>query len=342
MVWLPGWRPISLWNVLLKKYFWVVNLVVIGVCAAFAGRAAGHIVEGAYLAGDDLQGADAPLGAAAGDQGARQGAATSSSRATSSARGCVPPKPATTTERDGVERAGPSRRCSSSWSRRWCARATTNWSMAVIRDMSTKEKDPEMFHRGSVIGSSGATSVNVSPPSGSTSATPAGSSTSSSTAALRRRWRRTRRRQRQRAALNPRARRHRQGRQLHRQRLHRRPRAGREAAVEHHHAGDRGALRAVDQGRQAQRLQAVRDPPAARSSASIGLQNGDTIKAINGNEMTTPGRGARRSTPSCATPATCRCRSSGAARPSRWTTRSDERTKRRRATERRGPRWSRH
>ena len=42
-------------ELLLKKYFWVVNLVVIGICAAFAGRAAGHILEGAYLAGDDLK-----------------------------------------------------------------------------------------------------------------------------------------------------------------------------------------------------------------------------------------------------------------------------------------------
>ena len=42
-------------ELLLKKYFWVVNLVVIGICAAFAGRAAGHILEGAYLAGDDIK-----------------------------------------------------------------------------------------------------------------------------------------------------------------------------------------------------------------------------------------------------------------------------------------------
>src|SRR5262249_30670200 len=40
-------------ELLLKKYFWVVNLVVIGICAGFAGRAAGHILEGACLADDD-------------------------------------------------------------------------------------------------------------------------------------------------------------------------------------------------------------------------------------------------------------------------------------------------
>ena len=42
-------------EILLKKYFWVINLVVIGICAGFAGRAAGHILEGAYLAGDDIK-----------------------------------------------------------------------------------------------------------------------------------------------------------------------------------------------------------------------------------------------------------------------------------------------
>src|SRR5438477_13189799 len=40
-------------DVLLKKYFWVVNLLVIGICAMFAGRAAAHFLEGAYLAGSD-------------------------------------------------------------------------------------------------------------------------------------------------------------------------------------------------------------------------------------------------------------------------------------------------
>lgn len=40
-------------DVILKKYFWVLNLVVIGVCAGFAGRAASHVLEGAYLAAED-------------------------------------------------------------------------------------------------------------------------------------------------------------------------------------------------------------------------------------------------------------------------------------------------
>ncbi len=36
-----------------------------------------------------------------------------------------------------------------------------NYSMAVIRDMSTKEKDPEMYRRGSTIGASAASVYRV-------------------------------------------------------------------------------------------------------------------------------------------------------------------------------------
>src|SRR5262245_43039029 len=32
-------------DVILKKYFWVVTLVAIALCALFAGRAASHLVE---------------------------------------------------------------------------------------------------------------------------------------------------------------------------------------------------------------------------------------------------------------------------------------------------------
>jgi len=39
-------------DVLLKKYFWVVNLTVVGLCAFFAGRAVTHALTSKYLAGD--------------------------------------------------------------------------------------------------------------------------------------------------------------------------------------------------------------------------------------------------------------------------------------------------
>jgi general secretion pathway protein C len=142
-------------ELLLKKYFWVVNLVVIGICAAFAGRAAGHILEGAYLAGDDIK---APLRHAAlpplSKLHDKSGDAVVSRDIFCS--GCVPPKPTATSEN-----ATPS----NEWTKTtlqlelvstMVCPSDENYSMAVIRDMSTKEKDPEMYHRGSTIAATGA------------------------------------------------------------------------------------------------------------------------------------------------------------------------------------------
>jgi general secretion pathway protein C len=146
-------------EILLKKYFWVINLVVIGICAGFAGRAAGHILEGAYLAGDDNK---APMRHSApapvtkvheknGDVIVARDVFCS---------GCVPPKPTTATD------AAPS----NEWTKTtlqlelvstMVCPSDENYSMAVIRDMSTKEKDPEMYHRGSTITPSNATVYRV-------------------------------------------------------------------------------------------------------------------------------------------------------------------------------------
>ncbi len=42
-------------DVLLKKYFWVVNVAVVGVCMVFLGRASTHFIEASWLAGDDAR-----------------------------------------------------------------------------------------------------------------------------------------------------------------------------------------------------------------------------------------------------------------------------------------------
>lgn len=149
-------------EILLKKYFWVVNLVVIGICAGFAGRAAGHILEGAYLAGDDIKApqrhAPPPPAAKLHD---KSGEVIVSRDIFCS--GCVPPKPTTPT---GGDSAAPSNEWTKSTlqlelvSTMVCP-SDDNYSMAIIRDMSTKEKDPEMYHRGSTIGSTGATVYRV-------------------------------------------------------------------------------------------------------------------------------------------------------------------------------------
>ena len=147
-------------EILLKKYFWVVNLVVIGICAAFAGRAAGHIVEGAYLAGDDVK---APVRHTAPPPPSKlhdKGGEMIVSRDVFCS-GCVPPKPVAS-----AENAAPSNEWTKSTlqlelvSTMVCP-SDDNYSMAVIRDMSTKEKDPMMYHRGSTMAPSGATVYRV-------------------------------------------------------------------------------------------------------------------------------------------------------------------------------------
>ncbi len=148
-------------ELLLKKYFWVVNLVVIGVCAGFAGRAAGHIVEGAYLADDDAKAASAvrhappPAPTKLHDKG---GDLIVSRDIFCS--GCTPPKPVATTE------AAPSNEWTKSTlqlelvSTMVCP-SDDNWSMGIIRDLSTQQKDPGMFNKGATIGSTGATVLKV-------------------------------------------------------------------------------------------------------------------------------------------------------------------------------------
>ena len=146
-------------EILLKKYFWVVNLLVIAICAGFAGRAAGHFVEGAYLAGEDIK---APAHHAAPAQQQKLHAKDGELIVTRDifCSGCVPPKPTATADAP----------ISNEWQKTTLQLELVStmvcplddaYSMAIIRDMSTKEKDPEMYHQGSIIGATGAEVVKV-------------------------------------------------------------------------------------------------------------------------------------------------------------------------------------
>ena len=149
-------------DVVLKKYFWVVNLMVIGVCAGFAGRAATHALEGAYLAGDDARPAihHAPppppprLHGKDSDEIVRRNVFCS---------GCAPPPPPVATDGSGGPSSNDPQKSALQIelvSTMVCP-SDDAWSMAVLRDLSTKEKDPAMFNRGQAVFSSGATVVKV-------------------------------------------------------------------------------------------------------------------------------------------------------------------------------------
>ena len=148
---------------ILKKYFWVVNLIVIGVCAGFAGRAAGHLVESAYLAGDDVKQPmnRHPVLAPPPKVHAKDGETITKRDIFCS--GCAPIEP---------EKPQPGGEPSNEWTKTTLQIELVStmfvpdddkWSMAVMRDMTTKEKDPEMFNKGMTIGTTGATVEKVLP-----------------------------------------------------------------------------------------------------------------------------------------------------------------------------------
>jgi general secretion pathway protein C len=150
-------------ELILKKYFWVVNLLVIGICAGFAGRAAGHFVEGAYLAGDDAKSpvrrfTPPPMPPKV---HGKEGDLIISRNIFCS--GCAPIKPVD----KGPGGEGPTDNTPQKTSLQLELVSTMvcpdddNWSMAIIRDLSTQQKDPGMFAKGAIVGESKAEVLKV-------------------------------------------------------------------------------------------------------------------------------------------------------------------------------------
>ena len=148
-------------DVLLKKYFWVVNLAVIAICAAFAGQAATHFLTSALLAGDDAKPTvrRAPPPPPAKMHGKESEEIVKRNVFCS---GCAPVVPVATSATPGADSNDPQKTSLQLElvSTMVCP-ADDAWSMAVLRDLSTKEKDPAMYHRGQTVGATGATIVKV-------------------------------------------------------------------------------------------------------------------------------------------------------------------------------------
>jgi len=150
-------------EIILKKYFWVVNLLVIGICAGFAGRAAGHFAEGAYLAGDDIK---TPVRHAPPPPPPKVHGKEADAIVTRNVfcSGCAPIKPVETTAGGAPSDSSPQK---TSLQLELVSTMVSpddeEWSMAIIRDLATQQKDPGMFNRGATIGTSGATVKKVLP-----------------------------------------------------------------------------------------------------------------------------------------------------------------------------------
>lgn len=151
-------------DLLLRRYFWVVNLVVIGICAGLVGRAASHVVEGAYLVGDDVKPPSyrRPSVAPAAKTHGKETDGILDRNVFCSA--CVVvAKSSGDGKADKGETSNEPQKTTLQLelvSTMVCPSDET-WSMAVLRDLSTKEKDAEMFSRGKKIFATTAVVKNV-------------------------------------------------------------------------------------------------------------------------------------------------------------------------------------
>jgi type II secretory pathway component PulC len=127
---------------------WMARLAVAGLCGIFAGKALARYVEGAYLVGDKNQRPHAPL------RIETRGKNTDEIiRRNVFCSGCAP------------EPVDPDRIAKTTLpleliSTMVCP-SDDAWSMAVIRDLSTRERDAQMLNRGRAIFKTNAVVVKV-------------------------------------------------------------------------------------------------------------------------------------------------------------------------------------
>ncbi len=147
-----------------RKYFWIVNLMALGLCAALLGRAASHVVEGAYLTGADDAKVPAVRRNSTSPATKTHGkVAEDIVRRDAFCSGCTPVVKA----EDKAATPGTSSNEPQKTSMQLELVSTMvsfdddAWSMCVLRDLSSKEKDAEMFNRGRKVFATGATIKSV-------------------------------------------------------------------------------------------------------------------------------------------------------------------------------------
>jgi general secretion pathway protein C len=153
-------------DLLLRRYFWVVKLVVVGLCAGLAGRAASHVFEGAYLVGDDVAKTAPAFRHVAPPptvkpRGKEIDTVVSRNLFCST---CTPPKTVESPKSGGPTSNEPTKTTLQlELVSTMIVPSDDSWSMAVIRDLSSKEKDSEMFNRGKKIFQTTAVVTKVEP-----------------------------------------------------------------------------------------------------------------------------------------------------------------------------------
>jgi general secretion pathway protein C len=141
-------------DVVLKKYFWVVNLTVIALCAMFAGRAFSHVLVGAFLAGDDPPRPKARLAAGGAQPKTHDKATDAIVKRNLFCSGCAPVVE-TPAGGGGSDGGDPNQISKSSLQLELVSTMVSpdddEWSMAVIRDLSDDHKDVAMYNRGKKV-----------------------------------------------------------------------------------------------------------------------------------------------------------------------------------------------
>jgi general secretion pathway protein C len=145
-----------------KRGFWIVNVVVVGVCAGFAGRAAAHFVESASLVGGAEQAAPGRHRPLPLEPSARAKDGEAILRRNIFCSGCAPTKPAPDPRPIGSTAPQPTSLQLELIST-MIVRSDERFSMAIIRDLSTKQKDTGLFNKGAIIGATGAEVLEVRP-----------------------------------------------------------------------------------------------------------------------------------------------------------------------------------
>ncbi len=142
-------------DVLLKKYFWVITLLVIGLCAGFVGRAASHIIEQTWLAPDES--VQQPTFHRPFQPVVDKTRTKEVDEIVKRDVFCSACAPITPTGDNPTGPTGPADDTPRKTDLQLELVSTMvvptdeNWSMAVIRDLGSKDKEPALFRKGSSL-----------------------------------------------------------------------------------------------------------------------------------------------------------------------------------------------
>ena len=153
-------------DVLLKKYFWVIHLATVALCAGLLGRATSHFVEQTFFLGDEGQPGAAVTPRLQAFVPPDKVHAKDADRVIARnvfCSPCLPPPPDVETKvDDGKIDMNPIKtNLSIELVSTMFVPEDPRWSVAIMRDLSTKEKDPGAYNKGKLI--AGATVLRVDP-----------------------------------------------------------------------------------------------------------------------------------------------------------------------------------